>query len=183
MTTALKAICIFCGAKPGNDPAYLAIARDAGATLARRGMTLVYGGGHVGMMGAVADGALAAGGEVIGVIPQRLVDREQGHRGITRLEIVSDMAVRKTRMIALSDAFVCLPGGLGTLDELFEVMTLKQIGTHDKPIGLANHGGYFDPLLRTLDAWVDAGFIGRRETDALHSAPDFDGLLDAMQRG
>lgn len=176
----MRSIGVFCGAKRGHDPKYLQAAQAAGRTLAERGLTLVYGGGHVGMMGAVADGALAAGGQVIGVIPQRLVDREQGHRGITRLEVVPDMAVRKERLIELSDAFVCLPGGLGTLDELFEVLTLRQIGYHDKPTGLYDQDGYFQPLVAACQAFAQAGFVDRLEVDRLVVGENFDRLLDTL---
>ncbi|MCX7203813.1 MAG: TIGR00730 family Rossman fold protein [Burkholderiales bacterium] len=127
------AVCVFCGARPGSQPRFLELARRTGTAIARSGATLVYGGGSVGMMGALADAALQAGGEVIGVIPSALVAREVGHAALTRNEVVADMQVRKQRMIELSDAFLTLPGGLGTLDELFEVLTLRQLREHDKP--------------------------------------------------
>ncbi|MFM7568829.1 MAG: TIGR00730 family Rossman fold protein [Betaproteobacteria bacterium] len=149
-------VCVFCGAKPGLDPIYAELARAAGRAIAERGWQMVYGGGRVGLMGVAADAALAAGGEVIGVIPEGMLVREQGHRSLTRLEVVPDMAVRKTRMIALSDAFLTLPGGLGTLDELFEVLTLRQVRFIDKPIALLNANGYFDRLLAMCEGFVQA---------------------------
>ena len=162
-----KAICVFCGAKPGNDPKFVRIAHDTGTQLAQRGFALVFGGGNVGLMGAVANGALAAGGEVIGIIPQKLVERELAHRGISQLHVVSDMAVRKTMMVEISDAFLSLPGGLGTLDELFEVLTLRQIGYHDKPSALLNVDDYFSKLVAAIEGFVAAGLVDQRERDRL----------------
>ena len=132
---ALRSICVFCGARPGHDPAHAAAAVTLGRTLAEQGIRLVYGGGAVGLMGIVADAALAAGGEVIGIIPQSLEHSEIGHSGLTRLEVVDGMHARKARMAELSDAFIALPGGLGTLEELFEVWTWGQLGYHQKPLG------------------------------------------------
>lgn len=177
-----RALCVFCGARSGHDPRWSAGARAFGATAARAGWRLVFGGGHVGLMGAVADGALGAGGEVIGVIPRSLVARELAHPGLTRLEIVEDMAVRKTRMIAMSDAFVALPGGLGTLDELFEAMTLRQIGEHRKPIGLLDQDGYWGPLLRACEAMVAAGFVGAADLSSLRVEQSAGALLAALAR-
>ncbi len=174
------ALCVFCGAKTGTDPRWMALARTFGAAVARRGWTLVFGGGRVGLMGALADGALQAGGQVVGVIPHSLVAREVAHAGLTRLEVVDDMAVRKTRMIALSDAFAALPGGLGTLDELFEVLTLRQIGEHEKPIGLLDQDGYWAPLLRACEAMEAAGFVHSRDLAALTVASSAEALLDAI---
>jgi uncharacterized protein (TIGR00730 family) len=182
MAAAMKAttICVFCGAKSGLDPKYLKIARQTGAAIAVRGWRLVFGGGHVGLMGSLADGALAAAGEVIGVIPERLVEREHGHRAIARLEVVPDMATRKVRMIELADAFIALPGGLGTLDELFEVLTLRQVGYHAKSTGLLNLDGYFDDLLAACRGFVKAGFIDAREFDRIVVATSIDTLLDQV---
>ncbi len=174
------ALCVFCGAKNGTDPRWMALARDFGAAIAARGWVLVFGGGRVGLMGALADGALEAGGRVVGVIPRSLMAREVAHQGLTRLEVVEDMAVRKTRMIALSDAFATLPGGLGTLDELFEVLTLRQIGEHDKPIGLLDQDGYWQPLLRACASMVDAGFVHPRDLAGLMPASDTAELLDRI---
>jgi hypothetical protein len=150
---------VFCGSSTGHDPRHAAAARELGAELARRGVRLIYGGGQVGLMGLVADAALAAGGEVVGVIPRLLNRREVAHDGLTRLEIVESLAERKLRMGALSDAYVSLPGGVGTLDELFEALSWSQLGVEAKPNGLLNVAGYFDPLLAFLDAAVDAGFL------------------------
>jgi uncharacterized protein (TIGR00730 family) len=155
----LKALCVFCGSGAGNDPAYAEAARTLGRTLADRGITLVYGGGHVGLMGVVADAALGAGGEVIGVMPKALVDREIGHAGLTKLHVVSSMHKRKAMMSGLSEGFVALPGGNGTLEEFFEVLTWAQLGEHDKPCGLLNVAGYYDPLLAVFDHMVERGFL------------------------
>jgi len=174
-------VCVFCGAKPGHDPANSALAQAAGRAIAERGWRMVYGGGRVGLMGIAADAALAAGGEVIGVIPEGMLAREQGHRSLTRLEVVPDMAVRKTRMIALSDAFLTLPGGLGTLDELFEVLTLRQVRYIDKPIALLNPAGYFDRLLAMCEGFVQAGFVAPGDLQALLHDSDLDRLLNRLQ--
>lgn len=159
------AICVFCGSAPGNRPEFVAAARETGAALADRGLTLVYGGGGKGMMGAVADGALARGGQVIGVIPHWMMEKEAAHPGVQRMIEVQTMLERKTRMAELSDAFLVLPGGLGTLDELFEMATWSQLRLHGrpKPCGILNVSGYYDPLGAWLEAAVDAGFI-RRDT-------------------
>jgi uncharacterized protein (TIGR00730 family) len=170
-------VCGFCGARDGADPRFLALARLAGDRLARAGATIVYGGGRVGMMGALADAALAAGGQVIGVIPGVLLDREMGHTGLTRLEIVADMQVRKQRMVELSDAFLTLPGGLGTLDELFEVLTLRQLGEHQLPILAVNDQGYFDTLAACLAEFVDHGLAGQRDVAALERFASLDAAL------
>ena len=146
-------ICVFCGARPGSDPAFLALARSLGVALAQRGWTLIFGGGHVGMMGEVADAVLGAGGRAIGVIPQRLLEREVAHTRLDRLEVVADMPIRKTRLIELADAFIALPGGFGTLDELFEVLTLSQLRYIAKPMALTGVQGFWsglDTFSRTL---------------------------------
>ena len=151
-------VCVFCGSQYGSDPVYRRIAGRLGEMLGAAGVTVIYGGGHVGLMGAVADAAIAAGGEVIGVIPTRLLEREVGHRAITRLITTKDMFERKQQMIDRADAFVILPGGLGTLDELLEVITLRQLGYHDKPIVLINLGGYWDPFIALVDRVVQHNF-------------------------
>jgi len=174
------AICVFCGARSGHDARWFEHAQAAGRAIAARGWRLVYGGGRVGLMGALAEGALAAGGEVIGVIPQALLDREVGHLGLTRLEVVADMAVRKLRMFELADAFVALPGGLGTLDELFEALTLRQTRYHDKPVGLVDQDGYWAPLLAACRAMVAAGFVAPADLDCMRVAPDIDQMLDVL---
>lgn len=177
---ARRAICLFCGAKGGQDPAFLALAAEAGRALAERDWALVYGGGRVGLMGAAADAALAAGGEVIGVIPDLLMRREVGHTGLTRLEIVDDMAIRKTRMIDLADGFLTLPGGFGTLDELFEVVTLRQLGQHDKPIVLADPAGYWQPMLAACASMVEAGLVAAKDLATIDVAGSVTEALDRL---
>ncbi len=179
-SSAGRSICVFCGAKAGLDPEWVRLARVCGVAIARRGWRLVYGGGRVGLMGELADAALAAGGEVLGIIPQALLSREVGHAGLSRLEVVPDMAVRKTRMVETSDAFVTLPGGLGTLDELFEVLTLRQTRYHTKPIGLLNARGYYDPLLRACAAMVEAGFVSPADLECLRVADDIEPLFEEL---
>ena len=159
----MKRVCVFSGSSPGADIAYRAAATDLGHRLADRGIELVYGGAHVGLMGTVADAALEGGGHVIGVIPQSLVDREIAHPGVSDLRIVDSMHERKAQMAELSDAFVALPGGVGTLEELFEVYTWNQLGLHAKPLGLFNVRGYFDGLARFLDHAVDGALRHARE--------------------
>ncbi len=154
----IRSICVFCGSRDGFDPAHRAAAVELGERVGAAGLTVIYGGGHVGLMGAVADAAIAAGGRVLGFIPARLLEREVGHRDITRLVVTGDMFERKRRMIADADAFVVLPGGLGTLDEVLEVVTLRQLGYHDKPIVLVNLGGYWDPFLALVDRVIADGF-------------------------
>ncbi len=145
-----RRVCVFCGASTGEDPAFLEAARATGRELARRGLGVVFGGGRVGLMGALADAALAEGGEVVGVIPAAMVERELAHDGVTRLEVVPSMHVRKQRMHALSDAFLVLPGGIGTYDELFETLTWMHLGIHAKPVGVLDVSGYYGPLLAML---------------------------------
>jgi uncharacterized protein (TIGR00730 family) len=178
----MRRICIFCGSSPGNDPAYAALARSVGQGLARRGIGVVYGGGRVGLMGVVADAALEVGGEVIGVIPQAMVDRELAHRGATELRIVTTLHERKAVMAELSDAFIALPGGLGTLEELAEVVSWAQLGLHAKPIGLLGVGGYWDDLLRWLDGAVTAGFVAPAYRGMILEAADLDELLVRFAR-
>jgi len=155
----IRSLCVFCGSNSGNDPIYANAARDFGVLLAKSDIALVYGGGHVGLMGIVADAVLAGGGKAIGVIPRMLWDREVGHRNLTELHIVETMHERKAMMASLSDAFVALPGGLGTLEEIFEVWTWAQLGIHRKPLGFLDVLGFYAPLLSFLDRAVDAGFI------------------------
>jgi uncharacterized protein (TIGR00730 family) len=173
----LRRVCVFCGSSPGNDPAYAVLARAVGEGLARRGIGVVYGGGRVGLMGFVADAALEAGGEVIGVIPQGMVDRELAHRGVTQLRIVTTLHERKAVMNELSDAFIALPGGLGTLEELAEVVSWAQLGLHAKPIGLLGVADYWADLLRWLDGAVAAGFLAPAYRDLILEAADLDELL------
>jgi len=154
-----KAICVFCGSSLGIRPSYRLAASELGQLLAAAGLTLVYGGGNVGLMGIVADSALAAGGEVIGVIPQALVAKEVSHSGLTKLHIVNSMHERKALMVSLSDGFVALPGGFGTADELCEILTWAQLGIHQKPVGLLNVDAFFDPLLEWMNHATREGFI------------------------
>jgi uncharacterized protein (TIGR00730 family) len=176
----MKHVCVFLGASSGTPRLHDA-ARAFGGALARRGMSVVYGGCSTGLMGALADGALADRGTVIGVLPETLRHREPGHPRLTRLEIVPDLSVRKRRMAELSDAFVALPGGYGTLDELFEVLTDRVVGVHDKPVGLLDVDGYFDPLLAFLDRAVANGLLPATERTRLAGASDADALLDALR--
>ncbi|MEK9720258.1 MAG: TIGR00730 family Rossman fold protein [Quisquiliibacterium sp.] len=173
-------ICVFCGARSGNDPFWTELAAGFGARLAERGIGLVYGGGRVGLMGALASGALAASGRVVGVIPRSLLSRELAHDGLTELQVVDDMATRKVRMLEQSDAFVALPGGLGTLDELFEVLTLGQIGTHSKPSALLDARGYWQPLVGALQAMVQAGFVRPQDLGELLVQADPSVLIDKL---
>jgi uncharacterized protein (TIGR00730 family) len=159
-------VAVYCGSAPGNDPAYLAEASRLGRAVAAAGLGLVYGGANVGLMGAVADAALAGGAEVIGILPEVLAGREIAHTGLTRLETVTTMHQRKARMVALADAFLILPGGYGTLDELLEIVTWSQLRLHAKPCILINTAGYWDGLLAFLDSTVAAGFL-RPENRAL----------------
>jgi uncharacterized protein (TIGR00730 family) len=155
----IKRICVFCGSNGGARPEYLDAAQNLGRALAARSMALVYGGAGVGLMGAVADAVLAAGGEVIGVMPRRLVEREVAHRRLRDLRVVGSMHERKALMAELADAFIALPGGLGTLEEFFEVWTWAQLGEHTKPLGMLNVAGYYDPLLAFFDHLVRERFI------------------------
>jgi len=159
---AVRSLCVFCGSSAGEDPRYRELTRDFGRLLTERGLTLVYGGGHVGLMGTLADAVLAAGGHVIGVIPRMLVDREAGHSGLPDLRIVGTMAERKTLMMELADAFLALPGGIGTMDELFEAWTWTQLGLQRKPCGLLNAFGFYDALIEFLDRSSDDGFLDPR---------------------
>ena len=166
----MKSICVFCGSRDGRAPAYLEAARALGTAMAASGITLVYGAGGRGMMGAVADAALAAQGRVIGVIPRDLFQREFLHEGLTELHAVDGMLKRKALMAELSDGFISLPGGIGTMDELFEMWTWTQLGIHDKPSVLLNIDGYYDSLIAFLDEMTDAGYLGPDKRALLHVA-------------
>ena len=159
MSMTPKRICVFCGANPGNDPAFVEIAAELGRSIATLGHGVVYGGGRVGLMGIVADAALAAGGEVFGFMPQALVDREIGHHGLTELLVTDSMHTRKAAMADHADGFIALPGGYGTLDEVMEILTWNQIGSIAKPVAFLDVGGYFDSLFRFFDEAVVAGLI------------------------
>lgn len=176
----LSAVCVFCGSNPGRSPAYLdAVAALAGA-LARSGIRLVYGGASVGTMGALADGVLAAGGEVVGVIPEQQAGQEIAHEGLTALHVVGSMHERKAMMAELSDGFVALPGGLGTLEEFAEIVTWAQLGLHAKPTGLLNTAGYYDHLLAFLDHAVDELFLRPGDRELVLVGDDPPSLLDRM---
>ncbi|MDY7563138.1 TIGR00730 family Rossman fold protein [Pseudomonas sp. 10B1] len=177
---SLKSICVFCGASAGTHPAYREAAMALGRALAERQLTLVYGGGAVGLMGIVADAALAAGGEVIGVIPESLRSLEIGHNSLTRLEVVDGMHARKARMAELSDAFIALPGGLGTLEELFEVWTWGQLGYHGKPLGLMDVNGFYSKLAGFLDHVVSEGFVREDHRNMLQISDSPTDLLDTL---
>ena len=178
----MKAICVFCGSNPGNEPVYAAAARAMGAEIARRGLVLVYGGGAVGLMGIVANAALDAGGEVHGVIPRALREKEVGHFGLTRLEVVETMHIRKARMAELSDGFIAMPGGIGTFEELFEIWTWGQLGIHAKPLGLLNVAGFYDPLATFLDQTVEAGFLKQTHRAMAMTDTEPTTLLDRLER-
>ena len=177
---SLTSVCVFCGASTDTNPLYREAAQALGRALAERKLTLVYGGGAVGLMGIVADAALAAGGEVIGIIPQSLKDKEIGHNGLTRLEVVDGMHARKARMAELSNAFIALPGGLGTLEELFEVWTWGQLGYHHKPLGLLEVSGFYEKLSGFLDHIVGEGFVRAPHRDMLQISDSPASLLDAL---
>jgi uncharacterized protein (TIGR00730 family) len=178
----LRSICVFCGSKPGNDPDFEEAARSLGGTLATEGITLVYGGASVGLMGTLADAALEAGGEVVGVIPKALVEREISHTGITKLHTVGSMHERKALMSDLSEGFIALPGGTGTLEEFFEVQTWAQLGEHAKPCGLLNAGGYYDPLIALFDHMVARGFLSEEHRAMILVETEPRPLLEAFAR-
>ncbi|HJV92927.1 MAG TPA: TIGR00730 family Rossman fold protein [Azonexus sp.] len=181
----MKRICVFCGANAGHDARYRAAAETLGRLLAARGSELVYGGGNVGLMGAVADACLAAGGTVIGVIPEALLGKEVAgrhvdHRSLTRLEVVDSMHTRKARMAELADGFIALPGGFGTFEEFCEILTWGQLGFHVKPMGLLNVNGFYDPLLALFDHAVAEGFLREQNRAMALAETDIEKLLDAM---
>lgn len=176
-----RRICVFCGSNSGDNPLYVAAARDLGVLLAQRNIGVVFGGGKVGLMGALADSTLAAGGQVLGVIPEKLKSREIAHDELTELFVVESMHARKTMMAHLSDAFIVLPGGFGTLEETFEVVTWTQLRYHTKPVGLLNIAGYYDRLLDFISHAVDEGFIQAEHRRILHSATDPKSLVEALE--
>lgn len=173
-------LCVYCGSRPGENPLFAEAAHAVGAWIGERGGQLVYGGGRSGLMGIVADATQAAGGRVVGVIPQALVDKEHARHACDELHIVQNMHERKALMAERSDAFVALPGGIGTFEELFEVWTWRQLGYHDKPIGILNAGGYYDGLLDFLHTSVSSGFMGQWQMGLVHSASDIAALLPAL---
>lgn len=175
-------VAVYCGARCGDDPAFTAAARTLGRLIAEDGVVLIYGGGHVGLMGVLADAALAAGGRVVGVIPQSLVDREVGHAGLTELHVVKTMHERKHLMAERADAFIALPGGIGTLEELFEVWSWQQLGYHDKPIAMLNVAGYYDALLEFMRASHLHGFVSATQHQALLVDDDAARLLKRLRQ-
>ena len=180
LNAPLNALAVYCGSATPADPSYIEIARLTGRTLAERGITVVYGGGKLGLMGAVADAALAAGGTVIGVIPEALVSTEVAHRGLTELHVVPDMHARKALFTTLSDGFVTLPGGVGTMDELWEAISWSQLGYHAKPVGLLNTGGFYDKLLDFNRHMINVGFIRPAHAGILIARDTLPALIDAM---
>jgi uncharacterized protein (TIGR00730 family) len=179
---SVRSVCVFCGSSSGKNPVYADSARGVGDALAMRGLELVYGAGNIGLMGVLADAVLAAGGRVFGVIPQGLMVREVAHRGLTELHVVRTMHERKALMADRADAFLALPGGYGTADELFEILTWAQLGIHAKPVGLLNVEGYFDPMLGWIDHCVHEGFVRPEHRDALLISADTDELLEMVLR-
>ena len=177
----MRAVCVYCGSNTGSKPAYAERARALGMHLANEGLALVYGGGNVGLMGLVADAALAAGGEVVGVIPEQLVGWEVAHQGLTRLEVVANMHERKARMFDLSDAFVALPGGFGTLDEMFEMLTWRQLGLGDKPCAFLDVDGFFAPLVAMMDRMVEERFLHADQRRDLWHGDDLAALFAWMR--
>ena len=181
----MKSICVFCGSNAGHNPLYREQAESLGQLLAARGITLIYGAGNIGLMGAVADACLAAGGEVIGVIPQALMGREVAgrpveHRTLTRLEVVDSMHTRKARMAELAEGFIALPGCFGTFEEFCEILTWGQLGFHSKPMGLLNVNGFYDPLLAMFDRAVSDGFLRPQNRAMALADTDISGLLTQM---
>lgn len=170
-------LCVFCGASSGDDESYAQIARESARSLVRAGYGLVYGGGRIGLMGVLADAVLAGGGEVIGVIPRALAHSEIAHAGITRLHVVESMHERKAMMADLSSAFVALPGGYGTMDEFCEILTWRQLGIHDKPIGLLNAAGFYDSLIALFDQMTGKGFVSPSSRELFVTATTMDELL------
>ena len=178
----VTSLCVYCGSSSGEHPEYAEQARAFGAEMARRDITLVYGGGNVGLMGGVADAVLAGGGKVIGVIPRQLVDREVAHAGLTELQVVDTMHQRKTRMFELSDAFVALPGGFGTLDEMFEMLTWSQLGLHGYPCAFLDVRGYYAPLRGMMDHMVGEGFVRAVQRENVWFGENMSQLFDWMSR-
>jgi uncharacterized protein (TIGR00730 family) len=178
----MKSLCVFCGSSSGRSPGYSRAATRLGGRLAAAGVTLVYGGGGVGLMGVLADAVIDGGGHVVGVIPEALVARELAHPRVSDMRVVSDMHTRKALMADLADAIAALPGGLGTLDELFEALTWAQLGLHPKPIGLLNVEGYFAPLLALIDHAVVEGFVAPGGRSLILDETDPDRLLDSLRR-
>ncbi|MCR9233054.1 MAG: TIGR00730 family Rossman fold protein [bacterium] len=178
----INSICVFCGSKSGSDPQYHESAQELGRLLAERNITLVYGGGSVGLMGIIADAVLAAGGKVIGVIPRQLATRELLHPGVEEMHVVEDMHTRKAKMAEFSDAFIAMPGGFGTLEELFEVVSWVQLGIYLKPIGLLNTSGFYDPLLNLVEHCIDTEFIKPKYRDLIIADDTPATLVDHLEK-
>ncbi|QER38513.1 TIGR00730 family Rossman fold protein [Acinetobacter suaedae] len=176
----MNSICVFCGSSLGNDPIYQHMAQATGQAIAEQGKTLIYGGGRSGLMGVVADSALKAGGRVVGIIPNALVDRELAHKGLTELYVVNNMHERKTQMSEQADAFIALPGGAGTLEEIFEQWTWNQLGIHQKPCAFLNVDGFYDDLIKMIQGSVARGFSQSRFVDQLIVANDINEILTAF---
>ncbi|MBH1957378.1 MAG: TIGR00730 family Rossman fold protein [Burkholderiales bacterium] len=173
-------LCVYCGSRPGNSPGFAAVAREVGTWIGERGGQLVYGGGHNGLMGILADAALAAGARVIGVIPKALVEKEWAHTGCTELHIVENMHERKRIMAEHADAFLALPGGIGTLEEFFEVWTWRQLGYHDKPVGLLNMDGFYDSLLTFLNSAVSTSFMNEWQMGLIRTGSNAQPLMKQL---
>ena len=180
LTEPAFSVCVYCGSRTGNQPEFAALARQVGSWIGLHGGQLVYGGGRNGLMGILADATLEAGGRVIGVIPQALVEKEWAHTGCTELHIVENMHERKRIMAGHADAFLAMPGGIGTLEEFFEVWTWRQLGYHDKPVGLLNYKGYYDGLLGFLDSAVKQGFLSDWQIDLIRTGPEARALLQTL---
>ena len=178
----MKRLCVFCGSKVGSQATYADEARQLGELMVRRGIGLVFGGGHIGLMGVLADAVLAGRGEVVGVIPRSLVDKELAHPAVSQMHVVESMHQRKAKMADLSDAFAGLPGAFGTADELFEMLTWAQLGIHAKPIGLLNTAGFFDPLLTWIERTISDGFLKARYRELLKVAGEPEQLIDLLVR-
>ncbi len=178
--TGISSVCVYCGSRTGTDPAWQEAATALGAGLAERGMTVVFGGGRVGLMGAVADAALAAGGKVVGIIPESLQTREVGHAHVSQLHVVDNMHERKMMMAKLSDAFVVLPGGLGTLDEMFEIVTWRQLGFHAKPVVVADINGYWQPLAKLIDSMIEKEFVSDADRRLTRFADSVEAVFETL---
>ncbi len=176
----MQSVCVYCGSHSGSRPVYAEHARDLGQRLAENGLGVIYGGGNVGLMGIMADAALAAGGEVIGVIPEQLVDWEVAHPRLSRLEVVPSMHARKARMFELSDGFIALPGGFGTLDEMFEMLTWRQLGIGDKPCAFLDVDGFYEPLIGMMDRMVAEHFVNAEQRRDLWHGEEIDTMLEWM---
>ena len=181
MTKKFLSVCVYCGSSKGHSPVYADAAKSLGRALVKQNLSLVYGGGHVGLMGIVADAVLEAGGEVTGVIPKALMDTEVGHDHLTRLLVVKDMHERKALMAEHADGFIAMPGGIGTLEELFETLTWAQLGFHEKPIGLFNVEGFYDPLIEFLHHQTSQGFLRAEHKDLLLVQTEPEALIEQLK--